>query len=207
MAFASSFLGVVALGAQAVLSTTGSLTYQVPFAVSVGISTRVGNLLGAGLAKPARTAALVGVVSSIIIGSLVCLSIVALRFDWGKLFSDDYEVIALSAQLLPLCALFNLADSINTITAGILRGQGQQHIGGVLNVIGYYLVAIPLGLVLCFKLGWGLAGLWIGMCVAVYGIGIGQAYYVLKVDWNQLVEEVQIRLIAGGQVQAERHFD
>ena len=207
MAFASSFLGVVALGAQAVLSTTGSLTYQVPFAVSVGVGTRVGNLLGAGLAKPAQTATTVGVVASIIIGSLVAISIVALRFDWGRLFSDDLEVIALSAQLLPLCALFNLADSINTITAGILRGQGQQHIGGILNIIGYYVVAIPLGLILCFKLDWGLAGLWTGMCVAVYGIGLGQLYYVMRADWERLVEEVQLRLLAGGQSQAARHLD
>lgn len=151
MAFSSSFLGVVPLGAQAILSTTGSLVYQIPFAAAVGISARIGNLLGAGLARPARTACIVGLTLSGIIGVLVGIAIIALRYDWGRLFSDDYEVVTLAAKLLPLCALFNLADSVQVITAGILRGQGKQHIGAWLNLIGYYVLAIPLGLLLCFK--------------------------------------------------------
>ncbi|CCG82375.1 Uncharacterized transporter C4B3.13 [Taphrina deformans PYCC 5710] len=207
MAFSSSFLGVVPLGAQAVLSTTGSLTYQIPFAVAVGISSRVGNLLGAGLAGPARTATLVGVVLSGMIGCLVGTAIFALRYDWGRLFSDDFEVVTLAARLLPLCALFNLADCIQVITAGILRGQGRQHIGGILNLVGYYLMAIPLGLVLCFKVGLGLAGLWIGMCVAIWVISLIQAYYVLSVDWEVLVEEVQLRIAGRTQVAQERHLE
>lgn len=204
MAFASSFLGVVPLGAQAILSTTGSLVYQVPFAVAVGLSSRVGNLLGAGLAKPAHTVTLVGVILSVLIGLLVGVAIIALRFDWGRLFSNDHEVVALAARLLPLCALFNLADCIQVITAGMLRGQGRQNIGGILNLVGYYVIAIPLGLVLCFRADLGLAGLWIGMCVAIWLICLFQTYYVLQVDWDVLVEEVQIRIVGRAHVAVER---
>lgn len=207
MAFSSSFLGVVPLGAQAILSTTGSLTYQVPFAIAVGIGSRVGILLGAGLPGPARTATMVGVVLSCMIGCLLGLTIVALRYDWGRLFSDDFEVVALAAKLLPLCALFNVADTIQVITAGILRGQGKQHIGGILNLFGYYVVAIPLGLVLCFPIRMGLAGLWIGMCAAIWLISFIQAYYVLVVDWTLLVEEVQLRIADRTHAAQERHLE
>lgn len=207
MAFSSSFLGVVPLGAQAILSTTGSLVYQIPFAAAVGISARIGNLLGAGLARPARTACVVGLTLSGIIGVLVGIAIIALRYDWGRLFSDDYEVVTLAAKLLPLCALFNLADSVQVITAGILRGQGKQHIGAWLNLIGYYVLAIPLGLLLCFKTEMGLAGLWIGMCVAIWLISIIQAYYVAYVDWDALVEDVQIRIAGRTQAAQERHLE
>lgn len=207
MAFSSSFLGVVPLGAQAILSTTGSLVYQIPFAAAVGISARIGNLLGAGLARPARTACIVGLTLSGIIGVLVGIAIIALRYDWGRLFSDDYEVVTLAAKLLPLCALFNLADSVQVITAGILRGQGKQHIGAWLNLIGYYVLAIPLGLLLCFKAEMGLAGLWIGMCVAIWLISIIQAYYVAYVDWDALVEDVQIRIAGRTQAAQERHLE
>lgn len=207
MAFSASFLGVVPLGAQAILSTTGSLVYQLPFAAAVAVSARIGNLLGAGLAQPARTAAYVGVYLSIGIGCLVGLAIVALRYDWGRLFSDDYEVVTLAAQLLPICALFNIADTVQVITAGILRGQGKQHIGGYLNLIGYYLIAIPLGLVLCFRFDMGLAGLWIGMTIAIWLISIVQAYYVIRVDWIALVEEVQIRIAGRTQAAQERALE
>ena len=46
---------------------------------------------------------------------------------------------------------------------GILRGQGRQHLGGIANVIVYWFIALPAGLTLAFKTGWGLYGLWAGM--------------------------------------------
>ena len=202
MALASSLLGVVPLGAQAVLSTTGSLVYQIPFALSVGVSVRVGNLLGAGLARPARSATVVSCVLSLIVGTALAIVIVALRHDWGRLFSDDPEVVAMAAAILPLNALFNLADTVQCVTAGILRGQGRQHIGGVLNLTAYYGLAIPLGLYLAFAQQWSLVGLWTGMAVAIWVIAIAQTYAVLSCDSHQLVERVQRRILASA---AHRH--
>jgi multidrug resistance protein, MATE family len=46
---------------------------------------------------------------------------------------------------------------------GILRGQGRQHLGGIVNVIVFWFIALPAGLALAFKAGWGLYGLWAGM--------------------------------------------
>lgn len=196
MALASSLLGVVPLGAQAILSTTGSLVYQIPFALSVGVSVRVGNLLGAGLARPAQVATRVACAMSILIGLALALVLLAVRHDWGRLFSDDAEVIALAAAILPLNAVFNLADTAQCVTAGVLRGQGRQHIGGVLNLGAYYVVAIPLGLWLAFEKRWALTGLWTGMAVATVGIAIAQAVAVLQCDPHDLVERVQRRILA-----------
>lgn len=54
LALASSQLGTSELAAQTVLSTLISIAYQLPFALSVAASTRVANLIGAGLVDAAK---------------------------------------------------------------------------------------------------------------------------------------------------------
>jgi MATE family multidrug resistance protein len=206
MHFSASLIGVVPLAAQAIGATSINLIYQVSFGASCCVAARVGTLLGAGLPSPARTATNVGVGVSLVIGLTSGMAILALRFDWGRLFTDDEDVIHAASNILPLCALFNLFDCIQVLTSGVLRGQGRVHIGGWLNLAGYYLVAIPLGLLLCFKLSWGLSGLWTGMCVAIILISGCQTYYVLVADWQHLVETVQLRILASGEAAAHRHM-
>ena len=68
LALAASYIGTADLGANSILNTSITTTYQIPFAVSVAISTRVGNLLGATLDDAARTASNVGMCVSSTIG-------------------------------------------------------------------------------------------------------------------------------------------
>lgn len=68
LALAASYIGTADLGANSILNTSITTTYQIPFAVSVAVSTRVGNLLGATLDDAARTASNVGMAVSSTIG-------------------------------------------------------------------------------------------------------------------------------------------
>jgi multidrug resistance protein, MATE family len=92
------------------------------------------------------------------------------RNRWAYLFNDDPEVVKLVAAVMPLCAIFQLFDAIASVEGGILRGQGRQHLGGVANVIVYWFIALPAGLALAFKAGWGLHGLWTGMVQKSLGL-------------------------------------
>ena len=78
------------------------------FAVSVAISTRVGNLLGATLDDAAKTASNVGMIVSSSLGLLNGMVLFIARKRWGYLFSDDPEVVDLVAQVMPYCAIFQV---------------------------------------------------------------------------------------------------
>lgn len=53
----ASRFGSEYLAAQSVLATLATISYQIPFPVSIAASTRIANLIGAGLVDPAKTAA------------------------------------------------------------------------------------------------------------------------------------------------------
>jgi multidrug resistance protein, MATE family len=87
LALAASYIGTAELGANSILNTSITTTYQIPFALSVAVSTRVGNLLGATLDDAARIASNVGLLASSSVGILngylspSCLE-VYLWVDW-----------------------------------------------------------------------------------------------------------------------------
>ena len=59
---------------------------------------------------------------------------VVLRNVWAYLFNNDPEVVALCATILPVVALFQVFDGLGAITGGILRAQGKQFTGALLNL-------------------------------------------------------------------------
>jgi MATE family multidrug resistance protein len=54
------------------------------------------------------------------------------------------------------------------------------------NLVGYWVLGLPLGLTLCFVLRWGIYGMWIGLTVAL--IVIASAVLLRwRIDANRLV--------------------
>ena len=81
----------------------------------------------------------------------------------AEVFTKDEEVIRTVSQVMLVCALMELFDSLAAVCHGILRGVGRQVIGGYANLFSYYLVALPVGLSTAFALDWKLSGLWAGL--------------------------------------------
>jgi MATE family multidrug resistance protein len=156
----SSWLGPTELAAQSVLGSITGIMFQIPFPVSVAASTRIANLIGATLAIPAKTAAKVAIAFAVVVGIFNLLVLSLLRNYVPRLFTPDSEVIDLVSGLLPLCAAFQLFDSLAAMCNGILRGLGRQEIGGYVGLFAYYVVGLPIGFGTGFGAGWGLYGLW-----------------------------------------------
>jgi MATE family multidrug resistance protein len=77
-----------------------------------------------------------------------------------------------------------------------MRGTGRQHIGAAVNIVSYYMGALPLGIWLAFH-GWGLAGLWVGQCIALYLVGAIEWVIVAWSDWDHQVEKAFERMDSG----------
>lgn len=192
----ASYLGTVPLAAQSIGITMASLTYQVPFAIGIASSTRIANFLGAGLGAAAKTTTQVSISFGLVISTFNFLLLFCFQTQIAELFTDDEEVIKTVEGVMWLIALMQISDAMNANSAGCLRGQGQTKIGGIVNLISYYLVGLPLSIYITFysKYGGTLHGLWIGSCVALTIIGIVQSYYALFADYDKLCADARERI-------------
>jgi MATE family multidrug resistance protein len=60
---------------------------------------------------------------------------------------------------------------LQVVATGALRGAGDTRTPMISSVLLYWLVGLPIGYYLGFRVGWGAAGVWIGLCVALILIG------------------------------------
>ncbi|RFU26462.1 hypothetical protein B7463_g9899, partial [Scytalidium lignicola] len=197
LTLAASYFSVSHLAAQSVLSTITAITFQIPFPISIAASTRVANLIGATLSDAAKTSSKVALVAAGIVGILNVTLLSSLRNYIPQLFTNDQVVIDLVAQVLPVCAAFQLFDALAANCNGLLRGLGQQHIGGYVNLFSYYVVAMPISFGTAFGLHWELEGLWSGVAIALGLVAALEAWFLCTTNWEQAVEDAKDRNASG----------
>ncbi len=96
----------------------------------------------------------------------------------ARLYSRDLGVIGVAATLIPIAGVFQIFDGIQVVASGVLRGLGDTRAPMVANLLGYWLVGIPVSLYLGFVARLGPAGLWWGL---VLGLGLVGSSLLLRV--------------------------
>ncbi|KAJ2695965.1 ethionine resistance protein, partial [Coemansia spiralis] len=195
MALGASYLGNAPLAAQSIVINTCSLTYQAPAGLSIAVSSRAGNLLGQARSRRARAASSAGILLGAACGVLSSIFYLAAARWWGVIYTSDAEVIATVALIMPFCAVFQLPDAVNGVSAGVLRSIGRQAAGAWINFPSYYLVGIPLGVYLTYgRPAMGIIGLWVGISIGVAITAIGQTAICVKADYTKEVERCMARV-------------
>ncbi len=173
-------LGPVPLAGHEIALNCAALTFMVPLGVSSAAAVRVGQQLGRRDPKGARRAGWSAILIGV--GFMTCSGSVFVSMPTliARLFTPDPSVIRVGAQLLLVAAAFQLFDGLQTVATGALRGAADTRTPMLANFLAYWLVGLPVGYVLCFRLGWGALGIWIGLCGGLMMIGSA-----LLITWHK----------------------
>jgi MATE family multidrug resistance protein len=165
-------IGTVPLAAHQVVLSLASFTYTMSLGVANAGSVRVGIAVGARSISATRTAGRAAFTGGMAIMCFGALAFALFPRPLARLVTNKPEVIAMAVPLFVIAALFQLSDGLQAVGSGILRGAGDTHYGFIANLIGHWLVGVPVALYLAFSRSMGVVGLWWGLCAGLTTVAV-----------------------------------
>ena len=174
----AGWFGAEAVSGHQVAINLASLMYMVPLGIGSASSVLVGHAIGEEDMPHARRVA----ASALAVGAGYMVLSACVLLAVPGLFASAYTsvpgVVAVAALLIPIAGVFQVFDGLQVVSAGVLRGAGDTRAPLVSNVLGFWLVGMPVSLWLGFRVGLGVVGLWWGF---VAGLAAVAAFLVLRV--------------------------
>jgi len=165
-------LGSVPLAAQQVALNIVSVAFMVPLAIAQAANVRVGHRVGAGDAPGARRAGLVAIglgaafeVAAALLLLVAPHTVISLYLD--PMLPANAETFAIAVSLVNVAIVFQVADGVQSVASGALRGLGDTRAPFLLATVGYWGVGFPAAWFLTIRAGWGAAGAWWGLAASL----------------------------------------
>ncbi len=165
-------LGTLSVAAHQVAITLSSVTFMACLGLSAAASVRVGHAIGRGDVAHARRAGLVALVvaAAYMLGCGVAFALAPRVL--ARFLTDQEAIVLASGPLIFVAAVFQISDGLQVVATGALRGVGDTTLPLVLNLVGYYALGLPIGMLLAYELGLGGVGLWWGLCIGLSVVAI-----------------------------------
>ncbi|HEX8461711.1 MAG TPA: MATE family efflux transporter, partial [Segetibacter sp.] len=156
------WLGATAQAAHQIALNLASATFMAALGLSMGGSIRVSNAFGRGEKNTMREIGKSTFGGGLIYGVVCAMLFIIFRHRLPALFTNDAAVATLTSSLLIIAAIFQISDATQAIGVGLLRGIKDVKAPTIFVAIAYWMIGIPVGYFLSFKLEMGAAGIWIG---------------------------------------------
>ena len=166
------WLGAIAMAGHQVAINLASLTFMVPLGISQASAVLVGQGVGRGDAPGARRAAGAGLLLGV-----AFMTVTAFLFRFfpeflARIYTDEVEVVAIAAMLLPLAGLFQVFDGLQVVASGVLRGVGDTRSPMIVNLVGFWCLGMPVSVWMGFRTSAGPVGLWWGLVVGLAAVAL-----------------------------------
>ena len=166
-AFAIARFGAIPVAAHQIALNVAGLAFMMPLGLAGAITVRVGLAMGRGSLQAARLAGMLGIGVALATQSVSCLVMVTLPSTIAAIYSNDVDVQAATVSLLALAALFQLSDGVQVAANGALRGMQDTRLPALITLFAYWVVGMPIGLLLAFPAGLAARGMWMGLFVGL----------------------------------------
>ncbi|XP_049392082.1 protein DETOXIFICATION 27-like isoform X4 [Solanum stenotomum] len=185
----------LALDALSICMNINGWEMMIPLAFFAATGVRVANELGAGRGKAAKFATAVSVIQSTIIGLIFCVLIMIYQDKFALIFSSSFDVLKAFKKISYLLAFTILLNSVQPVLSGVAVGSGWQSKVAYINLGCYYLVGVPLGILMGMVLHTGLEGMWAGMIFGGTALQtIVLAFITYRSDWEKEARKARMHV-------------
>lgn len=168
------------LAAHQIVLQTASITFMIPLGISSAAAVLVGNAVGAGDRALARRRGYGSLCLGVGFMTFSALVILAFPAPLLAVYTDDPGVIAVARKLLLVAGVFQIFDGAQAVLGGTMRGIGDTRTPAACNLVGHWVFGLPAGLLFAFHLGYGVVGIWWGLCLGLCLVAGSLVYF-----WNR----------------------
>ena len=163
------------------------MAFMVPMSISSAVAVKVGNAFG----RQSKDEIKSFIKSSFIMIAVFVVCSTSIFFISPEylmqLMSADLQVISIGISLLLIVGLFQIGDSTQIVTTGILRGMKRTKESSILVFCGYWVIGIPIGVIMAFKFGHNTQGLWTGLAISLTIVAISLYTYLIT-KFNRIIK-------------------
>jgi len=159
--------GTEQISAHQIALNLASVTYMAATGIAAAATVRVGFEYGKKDKTELQQAGRTAIILAASFMGATAIMFTLLRTILPGFYTQDAEVIQITAELLWMVAFFQLSDGIQVVSMGSLRGMGDVVIPSSIAFTAYWVLGLPLGAFLAFVLDWEVYGIWIGLTVGL----------------------------------------
>ena len=164
--------GAETLAAHQLTLNLASLTFMVPMGLSHAAAARVGQALGRGDPRAAAASGRAATLMAVAFMAVTGVSFASAPGFFLGLYGATAPVVLIATPLLYCSAAFQVFDGAQAVLTGALRGVGETRRPLVVNLFGHWLIGLPIGSFLAFRLGWRATGLWLGLVAGLVVVAL-----------------------------------
>ncbi|WP_395004080.1 MATE family efflux transporter [Cypionkella sp.] len=166
------WIGTVQLAAHGIAMEIAALAFMVHLGLSNAATVRAGRAEGGGDRVSLRDGAKVAIALSVGFGAAMVTVFLVMPRPLIAAFLDEANpesaaILEFGVKLLAMAALFQIADAMQVMALGLLRGVKDTRVPMVAAAISYWVIGIPCAYLLAFPLGLGGIGLWLGLVIGL----------------------------------------
>lgn len=166
------WIGTTALAAYQITGVVTTLGFMVYYGIAAAVAIRVSRYGGWGDFINIRKASYAGLHIIMIVTALVMGLIFVFRNHIGYLFTKEDSVVEMVALFSYAVILYQVGDGLQILFANALRGISDVKYMAYWAFACHFGIALPVGYICGFVLGWGAIGIWCGFPISLTVLGI-----------------------------------
>lgn len=182
--------GPITVASHSIALNISGMIFMVPLSLAAALTIRIGHSVGARDLNLIKKVIRAGYTLTLIFVVIFLTVLYFGRSFFVQCYTGDSEVIAYASLILLYCCIYQLPDSLQMASIGILRGFKDTRIIMYGTLIAYWLIAIPLGYVLAYGIftrPMQAIGIWIGFIAGLTASAMMYLYRVRRICKNPAI--------------------
>lgn len=187
----SQYSTIVVAAHQAALNFA-SFLYMLPLSMSMTLTIAVGFESGAKRFRDARVYSFIGIGITVLFAGFFALVLILFNHPVAGLYTTNPIVIKMTSHFLLYAIFFQFSDAFQAPIQGSLRGYKDVNITFIMTLISYWVIGLPVGILLSHLTALGPYGYWLGL---IAGLAVGAVTLFIRLLLVQKRLSRQVNLV------------